>query len=128
MTNYKQTSTPPTHQEDTLGSNFATTSATLVDVTGISITLPNNSGYSLITANLTHACTTVENLCFSFYDGSAVQTYYATHPDSSYYHNTFTHIAQNNGQEIKIQVARGGASGTLTIYDALSKVETLEFS
>jgi hypothetical protein len=106
--------TSPTIQRDELGANVTTTSVTFVDITGLSITVPNNTGKFLITAGLNHFTVGAgATNRFRILDNSTayaegvVQTTTSTINTIS----TLVHAGDNDGQVVKAQFLT--SSGTL---------------
>ena len=105
-------------QKDTLSPQFTTTSGTYVDVTGITLTLPNNTGKALIALMAQYKASANQHAFFKIYDGSAQdEMQNRTDTVNAYYSNTVTHIADNDGQVIKVQCAISGGA-TLTVDTA----------
>ena len=97
--------TSPTKQLVTLGSTFSTTSTTLVDITGMSITVANKTnGKFVMSANMTSSALAINNASFAWSDDGVVGQDFVQH--FSHVGNeivTLNHVGDSDGQVVKLQ-------------------------
>jgi hypothetical protein len=113
----------PASQEVLKSGTFTTTSSTLVDITGMTATLPNNDGKSLVIFQIYYNMSANYDATFDIMDNTTLQNKATTKYDSTINTNSMTliHIADNDGQAVKLQ-GNTEASQTLSIYGGGTKV------
>ena len=134
-TEYAATKPVISTQIDTFATTFTTTSGTLIDITGFSLTLPNRAnGTSAIFVQCFFTNTVTNSTSLKIFDGGAGQTQYDIHPVGPNFRNVFplpAYFSDLSGQIIKVQTRTSGGS-TLSILGTTdvtaSAISTLEIS
>lgn len=121
-----------TQQTVTLGSNFTSSSASVVDVTGMTVTLPNRTNGKALVEFLVQFGTTSSNFTWNINDNGSAAAGITTAVQVTGLKNSITipHSTTLSGQVVKLQV--NPASVSITIYGTASsdqsKIQTLEAS
>ncbi len=115
-----------TSQEDA-ASAFTTTSATYVDITGFSITVPNDAGKSLITSQISGGLNIADAFSVRLMNDTTALGAYPVHNDTATanYGVTLAAIVDCDGQVVKTQLKTDGGA-TYTIQATFSKMYSFE--
>ena len=105
----------PTIQHDSLGANVTTVSTSFVDITGLSITVPNKTnGKFMLTGVYVYTNSTSANIRFRFVDDATnINAVVDTSIAGNNATTTDCYTGNSNGQVVKSQFLTG--SGTLII-------------
>jgi hypothetical protein len=109
-----------TTQRATLVSNFTTTSTSLVDITGITITLPSRTGLkSMVTANLEVSNDTGANLTYikMVSNGVSQGFYEQAGLANELRESSYTTVDGGAGEIVKMQVGETGGVAVATVHN-----------
>lgn len=117
---------PPTKQEAIKSANTGRTSAIYGDVPDLTLTMPNNSGFTTITATVCLSNSTAVAVHLRFNDNGVAQEGYAEEiiDINRVIMMTLCYVAPNDGQIVKLE--QNSATGTLTIFGDTDLESTLE--
>jgi hypothetical protein len=120
----------PTSEVDTNTTGDQTINSTDVDLNDMAVTLPNNTGKSLVIITARWYSTTLgASANIRFLDAAAGQPYYDchTHVAGQAHINTYCYIADNDGQVIKAQ-GKWGSSQSWVFTSSGSTIMALELN
>jgi hypothetical protein len=124
----------PTTQSQINTAVFSTSSTSLVDITGMSLTLPSNTGKSLVTVALSYNSNTVANECIVCIkdDTTDLELYSDALATVSRRQNIFiSAIVENDGQAVKARVKSGSGAQTIDFQvggNLANRIKSLEIN
>ena len=106
---------------------FSTTSNTFVDVTGMTVTLPNDDNKSIITFQIFTQQIANSDFVAQLVDNATAQNESATKYDGSIATNSMTlvHVAENDGQAIKLQI-HSELGNSISVYGGTTKISNIQ--